>query len=102
MEEKKNFKGLIDDIRGKIKNVFDQDLTKRKKVERQDTSSTVKAGKFKKSSSPITSAFQVGSSEGSAFLKGTSVQIEQLDIQKKIEQNTRNATQVTFVAKGAT
>lgn len=101
-EEKKNFKGLIDDIRGKIKNVFDQDLKKRgKDIDRANKAATP-SSKFKKATGPIATAFQVGTAESSAFLKGTSVQLEQLDIQKMIEKNTRNATNITFVAKGAT
>jgi tape measure domain-containing protein len=100
VEEKKNFKELIDDIRGKIKNVFDQDLKKRGKDEKQEQRDLPE--KPKKFAGPITTAFEVGTADASSFLKGTSVQLEQLDVQKQIEKNTRNATNVSLIAKGAT
>lgn len=50
-------------------------------------------------SQKATSAFQIGTSEASAFLENTKVQVESLSIQKKIEKNTRNARNVDLIAK---
>lgn len=52
-----------------------------------------------RSSGPATSAFQKGTAEASAFLQNNKVQLESLDVQKKIEKNTRNQSKVEFIAK---
>lgn len=100
-EEQKSFKELIGNLRERIKNVFDVGV----KVpgidrRRQDALDIGRTGKAPKAVSPLTTAFQVGSKEASAFLAGTKVSLEQLTVQKKIEKNTRNATQTTIIVKG--
>lgn len=95
-EERESFKNLIGNLRDRIKNVFDVNDIKSKDINRRDSSILKpKSGKIAK---PVTTTFEVGTSAGSAFLKGTSVNVEQLSELKKIEKNTK-IPQTTFIAK---
>ena len=45
-------------------------------------------------SGPLTSTFQVGTAAASEFLKTNEVNLEQLDVMKKIEKNTKNRNEL--------
>lgn len=100
-EEKKGFSELINDLRKNIKNTFDLDDLKRSRdIDRRGKAADKdsKAKKFKVEA-PQQSAFEVGTAAASEFLKASAIGLQQLDVQRKIEKNTRNQKKFELVAK---
>lgn len=102
-QSRKDFRELINELRTKVANPFAKEVKaqgiqrrNQQQIQRRETENA-----FRPATGPIQTAFEVGTAEASAFLQGTSIELQQLDVQKQIEKNTKNMTRVEVITKGS-